>query len=131
MNETNPNCIICGKPLTGQQRKYCSSTCCKRALWIAKSKLLPKRYCLICGKELDPRKRVYCSDRCAKLSIKLRDEEKRKAIEDEAEFMDNYINKRNASIKRRREVTMSFDEALAKAEEMGLSYGEFVARYDK
>lgn len=52
-------CVVCGKKLTGKQRKYCSSECTLEAF------RTPKTGCEICGKLIcgGPRMK-YCSPEC-------------------------------------------------------------------
>ena len=60
-------CVDCGKPLTGNQTKYCSKKCKERfCRWVRKGfpNGKPTYYCVNCGRELTGKQTMYCSDRC-------------------------------------------------------------------
>ena len=77
-------CLVCGKELEKQQKKFCSSSCAAKynnkgrkvseetRNKISKSLLKTnkketineQKYCLVCGKELKGRQKLYCSQKC-------------------------------------------------------------------
>lgn len=123
----NRVCLWCGKPLTGKQVYYCSHVCNTKYLWHKKKK---KMYCLMCGKELGIHRRIYCSDECMKMAMKLKEKEHQRAMKQEDIEAEEWLEQRTEALKKRRIVTMPFEEVVAKANELGISYGEYVARYD-
>ena len=122
-------CLVCGKKLVGKQTKYCSINCCHKELYRLEVKYRPKRYCLLCGKELDSIKRIYCSEECAKKAIRLREQSKRNQEKKEQQEMDAWIKERQMG--KQVKVSLTFADIEKGMKETGLSYGEYVARYDK
>lgn len=59
----NKVCECCGKPLTGSQKKFCSSSCAAK---INNKKRYIPRYCKYCGKELPKgnKKQQFCDNKC-------------------------------------------------------------------
>lgn len=111
-----PTCPICGKEFAGAGKRYCSPECRKEA---KKRRQTIDRFCPICGKQiLIPRKR-YCSDECRK-EAELRNEKRRResmgAIP-KSEYLP-YMPK------------VSIREVVIKATKLGITYGEWVRRYD-
>lgn len=70
-------CVICGRELTGRQRKYCSRQC--EAVAVARraneryraSIPEPKACCPVCGRRLEKGMRTYCCRACAKSAREL------------------------------------------------------------
>lgn len=69
----NKKCLACNRPLVGQQRKWCSSTCAQRARFnqqtdkaIDARKWVPQSSCVQCGASTEHRgpQAKYCSIRC-------------------------------------------------------------------
>ena len=85
----------------------------------------------MCGKELGIHRRVYCSDECMKMAIKLKEKDHQRTMKQEEIKEEEWLEQRTDALKKRRIVTMPFDEVVAKANELGISYGEYVARYDR
>ena len=56
----------CGKPLTGYQRKFCSSSCAARINNTKRSRKHKTRYCKYCGKELTggSYNQQFCNTKC-------------------------------------------------------------------
>ena len=117
-------CIECGKILPPQKKRYCSDLCAWKhgqSLTYHKPKPKPKKKkCPVCGKDVE--KGRFCSEDCEEFwnkMIKLSQSEKDPSAHEV--FKDR--SKRSA--------TSEVDDIAQKAQEAGMSYGEYVARYDK
>ena len=128
----NKYCLFCGKELVGKQTKYCSIACCHKELYRIQQSFNErhKRYCLLCGKELTSLKRIYCSEKCAKEAIKRRKQNEREQTKIEEQEIEKEIESW-AEKKPKVNVTLTFADIEKGMKETGLSYGEYVARYDK
>lgn len=123
-------CVECGKTFLTHisSKKTCSDECAnmrRRRYAIKRNEekrqetreRLGTRTCLICGKEFEPRNCniVCCSPECQKV----RDRE--------------LVNASNRSIRLKNKKAKSSEQQIndinAKAKAMGLSYGQYVARY--
>lgn len=58
-------CMLCGKELTGCQKKFCSSSC---SATYNNSKRSKPRYCEYCGKQLTSQQTRFCSRQCQNTS---------------------------------------------------------------
>ncbi len=110
----NTNCIICGKPLPPRKKTYCSEVCAAIA-YARKRKRSPDATCKNCGIPLHGQRITFCCDKC-------RTDYYRKQNR-HPEF-----NKEDAPKKLK---AKPMDEILKGVDETGLSYGEYVARYEK
>ena len=124
-------CEFCGKELTGRQTKFCSANCRNKELYRVQQSFNErhKRYCPLCGKEIVSLKRIYCSDECSKKALRLREQSKREQAKKEQQEMDAWIKERQMG--KQVEVTLTFADIEKGMKETGLSYGEYVARYDQ
>mgnify|MGYP003314736900 CR=1 FL=1 len=123
-------CVECGKTFLTHvpSKKTCSDECAnmrRRRYAIERNaerrqatrERLGTRICLTCGKEFAPSNsnKVCCSSECQKV----RDRE--------------LVNASNRSIRQRNKKAKSSEQQIndinAKAKAMGLSYGQYVARY--
>jgi hypothetical protein len=66
-----------------------------------------------------------------KMAMRLREQDHQRTKKQEEKEAEEWLEQRTADLKKRRIVTMPFEEVVAKANELGISYGEYVARYDK
>ena len=57
-------CLICGKELPRQHRKYCSNECYSASGRAWMQEPLPPRYCEVCGKRILGHADKYCSQAC-------------------------------------------------------------------
>jgi hypothetical protein len=58
-------CAGCGAELTGRQRKWCSTECCRQNAYAQQlKKAVPDRFCRHCNKQLAGRQSVWCSLAC-------------------------------------------------------------------
>ena len=75
--ESGKKCIVCGKPLKGNQRLYCSADC-----KAGKKETVDVR-CIVCGKRVEKLNKVkYCSDECRrKRATQLQRERRRRKME--------------------------------------------------
>ena len=128
----NKNCIYCGKELTGRQTMYCSANCRNKELYRVQQSFNErhKRYCLLCGKELTSLRRIYCSKECSTMAARLREQDRIRQEKEEELEMKQFIEERMHRSEKRREVKMTFAQIEKGMMETGLSYGEYVARYD-
>jgi predicted nucleic acid-binding Zn ribbon protein len=88
--EVNEECLFCGEPLTGKQKKYCSTKCGNDYRtqtghinnWYRMKRESLGLKCILCGKPVPPQKEKYCSTECLqicnRLSQKLKRLKKRK-----------------------------------------------------
>lgn len=128
-------CITCGKPLGQYKQIYCSIECSRQKRKELLNSLKPVKHCAICGKPLPSGRQKFCSLECRKKNETMKKlesnysarEEERKA---EREWL-RKMEEKEKQIKARRKVTMTFEEIEKGMLETGLSYGEYVARYDK
>ena len=58
------HCIICGKQLTGRQRKFCCRKCNSKSFTLKRGFLRTRGNCSVCGKELVGKQTLYCSGTC-------------------------------------------------------------------
>lgn len=68
-------CQVCGKPVPKVRQKYCSNTCCSRALQefnYHKRKRSEERFCPVCRKPVPSNRAKYCSDSYRGLALKRR-----------------------------------------------------------
>lgn len=130
-----PRCMVCGKPVfAAYRRKYCSDECAKKAgAYHAPQVRKPKERvsqgtCILCGKPLPPKRIAYCSNECSKKAydIRKRELEKAEKARDEALFKEVAEAKK----KSKKQKAMSWTRILKGMEKTGLSYGEYVARYE-
>lgn len=135
MSENLPKCVICGKPVFAPyRRKYCSDECAKKAgaYHAPQIRTYTRRQsratCILCGKPLPPNRIAYCSTDCSKKAydIRKREQEKAERAKDEALFKEVAEAKKKA----KKQKAMSWTRILKGMEKTGLSYGEFVARYE-
>lgn len=84
--------------------------------------MVEKRICPICGKvaEFNTRKRLYCSEECSKKANAQYSYEYVKAWRADKKSRSKRITKNTATL----------NEILVAAEKEGLSYGQYVAKYD-
>ena len=57
-------CLRCGKPLTGQKRKFCSRKCNERYAYARKPKKASKKPCKQCGRPTPDGHVSFCSIEC-------------------------------------------------------------------
>lgn len=121
-----PKCIECGKILPPGRKRYCSDLCAWKhhhGQWdkYSKPKAKPKvkqKKCPVCGKPIDQGR--FCSEECDEFwnrMLKLSQSKGPSAHE----TMSDKTPTRSAG----------WDEIAKKAEEAGMSYGQYVARYEK
>lgn len=90
-------------------------------------KTQPKGTCILCGAPLPPRRKSYCSKRCAHRAYDIRmHAQERAEREAEKKAEEDMLRERKA----RRSYGLTFDEIILGLQETGLSYGEYVAKYD-
>lgn len=68
-------CVVCGRLLIGNQRKYCSDECTRKAHDDGKAKV-----CTVCGEPLGLGQMRYCSQACRYEAQKARQKDNRKYI---------------------------------------------------
>ena len=128
-------CVHCGKELKGGQKKFCSKNCSNLEQYYARREYRAEKqkshYCPWCGSEVTDFKRIYCSDKCARLSNAARRNERELREKEEALKWEKEIYERVEKIEQRKNVSMTFDEVVKGMKETGLSYGEYVAKYDR
>lgn len=59
-------CKVCGKPLTGKQKMFCSKECRDKYYKEEREKQKPQKFCQICGKPLASHQKKVCSAECLK-----------------------------------------------------------------
>lgn len=103
-------CKHCGKPFTTNQnaQQYCSKSCQRKNAQKKAKPKLEQYTCAWCGVEFKSiRKRKYCCDRCRlKANGRLLSTPKKKAKD-----------------------FMSIEEVARKSKEMGMSAGEYMAKF--
>lgn len=118
-------CVVCGRVLTGQQIKYCSKKCGNKGASLAKKGEIEqiRQVCPICGKVFYNNLRKYCSYDCTRISV---GNVKRKKYNN-TPYIEAFGLKKPTEPKTKR---LSWADVIKGMEETGLSYGEYIARYD-
>lgn len=155
MREIKKNCLHCGSEFvkTGRSQKYCPTCGRIRSKKVRKYEKLETTTCRECGKEFKPTHyiSVYCSKECSKAWHRaninrlrresrearcivcgelITDVKRRKYCSEECKknnrvkFYQPKDNARNTA-----KHTASLSEISAKANEEGLTYGQYVAKY--
>lgn len=134
-SDSLPSCVVCGKPVFAPyRRKYCSDECAKKAG--AYHAPQPRRTkerkfqgaCILCGKPLPPKRIAYCSSTCSKKAYDIRKRELEKVEKEREEALFKEVAE--AKKKSKKQKAMSWTRILKGMEKTGLSYGEYVARYE-
>lgn len=111
-------CPVCGKEFTTDKnaQKFCSDVCRYRGYAVTHS---PKTRCLICGKTFTISKvrLEYCSVAC-------KDKARRLALQKQ------YAARPALRRKTRNKTNLSLTEIAKLARDAGMTYGEYVARYE-
>ena len=123
-----PKCIECGKILPPGRKRYCSDLCAwkhhhgqwdKYSKPKAKPKPKPKqKKCPVCGKPIDQGR--FCSEECDEFWNRMLKLSQGKGPSAHETMSDKTPAK-----------SAEWDEIAKKAEEAGMSYGQYVARYEK
>lgn len=84
--------------------------------------------CILCGKPLPPKRVAYCSPTCAKRAydIRQRDKEAEEREKEKERLKESAAKKR----KTKKQIDASWARILKGMQKTGLSYGEYVARYE-
>ena len=123
--QEQPKCIVCGKVLPPTRKKYCSDLCSWKhgqSAKFHKPKAKPKpkqKKCPVCGKPVE--KGRFCSNDCDEFwnrMLKLSQGKGPSASE-------------TMSGKTQIKSVEDWEDIAKKAEEAGMSYGQYVARFDK
>ena len=121
-----PKCIECGKILPPGRKRYCSDLCAwkhhhgQRDKY-SKPKEKPKvkqKNCPVCGKPIDQGR--FCSEECDEFWNRMLKLSQSKGPSAHETMSDKTPTK-----------SAEWDEIAKKAEEAGMSYGQYVARYEK
>ena len=123
-----PKCIECGKILPPGRKRYCSDLCAWKhhhGQWdkYSKPKVKPKpkpkqKKCPVCGKPIDQGR--FCSEECDEFWNRMLKLSQNKGPSAHETMSDKTPTK-----------SAGWDEIAKKAEEAGMSYGQYVARYEK
>ena len=117
-------CIECGKILPPQKKRYCSDLCAWKhgqSLTYHKPKAKPKhKPCPVCGKEVE--KGRFCSEDCEEFWNHMLELSQSRTAPSAHDVLTDGTKPT---------ATSEVEKIAQKAEKAGMSYGEYVARYEK
>lgn len=121
------NCLQCGNEFKYKFRKtekFCSKECCQL---YHRNKNKKKRYCEICGKELTGRQKVNCSPECRRIAKNNRNK-KMNSVDYKKPEAEPCVEQNEPSVEKN-ESFPSLEQVAKLCNELGLTYGQAVAKY--